>query len=33
VRNTGCNVLAFTATYAGGFLAHSRTFPKISTPP
>src|SRR3954453_6142114 len=26
VRHSGCNVLALTAAYAGGFLAHSRTF-------
>jgi hypothetical protein len=26
VRNAGGDVLALTAAYAGGFLAHSRTF-------
>src|ERR1700712_5294183 len=33
VRHAGCDVLALTAAYAGGFLAHSRTFLAISTPP
>jgi hypothetical protein len=27
MRYTGRNVLALSAAYAGGFLAHSRTFP------
>jgi hypothetical protein len=33
VRDAGGDVLALATTYAGGFLAHSKTFPKISTPP
>jgi hypothetical protein len=33
MRDAGRNVLALAAAYAGGFLAHSKTFPKISTPP
>src|SRR6476619_4162144 len=30
MRDAGCTVLAFAAAYAGGFLAHSKTFPVIS---
>src|SRR5204863_163352 len=30
VRDAGGDVLAFAAAYAGGFLAHSKTFPVIS---
>src|SRR4030081_2101527 len=30
VRDSGRDVLAFAAAYAGGFLAHSKTFPVIS---
>src|SRR4249920_497155 len=30
MRDTGGDVLAFAAAYAGGFLAHSKTFPVIS---
>src|SRR4051794_17282789 len=33
MRDAGCNVLALAAAYAGGFLAHSKTFLAISTPP
>jgi hypothetical protein len=33
VRDAGGDVLALAAAYAGGFLAHIKTFPTISTPP
>jgi hypothetical protein len=33
MRDAGGNVLALAAAYAGGFLAHSKTFLAISTPP
>jgi hypothetical protein len=33
VRDAGCDVLALAAADAGGFLAHSKTFLTISTPP
>jgi hypothetical protein len=33
MRDAGGDVLALAAAYAGGFLAHSKTFLAISTPP
>jgi hypothetical protein len=33
VRDAGGDILALTAANAGGFLAHSKTFLPISTPP
>jgi hypothetical protein len=30
MRDAGCDVLALATAYAGGFLAHSKTFPVIS---